>query len=259
MIKIINKDCIEVLKKVKPQTVDVVVTSPPYNLGIKYNTYKDRKSYQEYLDWLSTIFSLIKDVLKEDGSFFLNVGQSNIEPWICYDVANIARNLFVLQNDITWVKNISIDDMSVGHFKPINSKRFLNQTNEKIWHFTKNNDVCIDRLGIGVPYADKSNINRWAQTNGKDKRCRGNTWYVPYETINSKEMKGLHPAIFPTQLAEMCIKLHGIKKDMLVIDPFMGSGSVLVACQQLGINGIGIDIDKQYCDFVKQRIWQIPH
>jgi len=64
--------------------------------------------------------------------------------------------------------------VSVGHFKPINSKRFLNDCHEFVFHFTKSGKAPVDRLAVGVPYADKSNISRWFHTEGKDKRCSGN-------------------------------------------------------------------------------------
>ncbi len=122
------------------------------------------------------------------------------------------RDLFVLQNTIHWIKSIAIDDRTFGHFKPISSKRFLNDCHEYIFHFTKTGRVEIDRLALGVPYQDKSNIARWSHTRGRDKRCRGNTWFIPYETIQSREKERPHPATFPVQLAEWCIKLHGVSR-----------------------------------------------
>ena len=93
-----------------------------------------------------------------------------------------------------------------GHFKPINSPRFLNDCHEYVFHFTKSGRVELNRLALGVPYQDKSNIARWRHTQGDDLRCRGNTWFVPYETIQRREKERPHPATFPVQLAEWCIK-----------------------------------------------------
>src|SRR4030067_1908555 len=105
---IIEGDCIEILKTIKDNSIDIIITSPPYNIGIKYNQYKDTLKREEYLTWLNNVFKEIKRVLKDNGSFFLNIGASSIDPWIYMDVANIARKTFILQNDITWVKSISI-------------------------------------------------------------------------------------------------------------------------------------------------------
>src|SRR3546814_8677430 len=98
--------------------------------------------------------------MKPGGSFFLNVGGTGADPWIVMDVANAFRESFVLQNHITWVKSVSIGDDTVGHFKPINSRRCLNNNHEAVFHFTKSGAVDIDRLAVGVPYKDKSKIAR---------------------------------------------------------------------------------------------------
>jgi len=230
---------------------DIVVTSPPYNLNIKYENYKDDRD--DYLSWLHSVFTKIHGVLKKEGSFFLNVGCTSVSPWVFMDVANQARDIFQLQNDIIWVKSISINDTTHGHFKPINSNRFLNHTYEHLFHFTKTGNVPIHRNAIGVPYVDKSNIKRWKH-NKNDKRCRGNCWFIPYKTIRSKLEKGTHPAIFPVELAEMCIKLHGYNKDTQVYDPFSGSGSTMLAAKRLGVNAIGTDIDKNYVEYSRTRL-----
>lgn len=240
-------DCLEVLKSLPDKFIDVFVTSPPYNIGLKYGTYQDNKPMDKYLDWLNQIFPQAKRKLKDDGSVFLNVGSTNKNPWLASDVANCLRDLFVLQNRIVWVKSISINDFTSGHFKPINSRRFINHTYEDIFHFTKNGAVSLDRTAIGVPYMDKNNIKR--KSDSLDLRCRGNCWHEPYETIRNKTQKGNHPAIFPKNLVEMCIKLAGYDSNTVVCDPFLGSGTSLIVAERLGINGIGIEVDKDYFDY----------
>ena len=155
-----------------------------------------------------------------------------------HEIALRLRDLFVLQNTIHWMKSITIEDRqgevrSHGHFKPISSKRFLNDCHEYIFHFTKTGRVEIDRLALGVPYQDKSNIARWSHTRGGDLRCRGNTWFIPYETIQSRAKERPHPATFPVQLAEWCIKLHGVTRVETMLDPFLGIGNSAVAAQAL--------------------------
>jgi len=233
-------------------SVDIVITSPPYNIGVKYRTYKDNKTMHHYLLWLQQVFSQIKRILKDGGSIFLNLGSTNIMPWLAYDVASHLRDLFMLQNHIVWVKSISIGETTYGHFKPINSPRFTNHTYEEIFHFTKNGDVGIDRLSIGVPYMDKNNIANKADS--RDLRCRGNCWFIPYKTIRSRSEKGNHPATFPEKLVERCIKLAGYDDDTVVCDPFLGSGTTLVVAEQLGINGFGIELDKGYLKYAEKRI-----
>lgn len=249
--QIIHGDCAEVLKSLPAHSVDVVVFSPPWNIGVAYRSYDDRKPREVYLDWMRDIAGLLHNVLKPDGSLFLNVGATNQDPWIMYDVGSLYRSMFVLQNHIVWVKSISIGRDTFGHFKPITSRRFLNQNHESIFHFTPTGEVPIDRLAIGVPFMHKSNINR--RGHAQDKRCAGNTWFIRYETVQAKWQKFDHPASYPLELPERCIKLHG-KTDSVVLDPFMGTGTTLVAAERLGHRGIGIEIDQQYIDAAIARL-----
>ncbi len=168
---IILGDCLDVLKTIEIQSIDTVITSPPYNIDIPYSSYKDRKPRDNYIQWLKDISIEIARVLKPNGSYFLNIGSTNVDPWISIDVISSLRDMFVLQNHIIWVKSISVGDDTVGHFKPINSKRFLNQNHESIFHLTLTGDVAIDRLAIGIPFKDKSNISR--RNHAQDKRCAG--------------------------------------------------------------------------------------
>ena len=240
--------------------VDLVVTSPPYNLGVRYGKYSDRQDRQSYLSWSGEWAGQIRRVLKPNGSFFLNIGSAPSNPMLPHEIVMRLQGLFVLQNAIHWVKSITIEDRhgaiaSHGHFKPISSKRFLNDCHEYVFHFTKTGRVEIDRLAIGVPYQDKSNISRWSHTRGSDLRCRGNTWFVPYETIQSRAKERPHPATFPAQLAEWCIKLHGVSRVRTMLDPFLGIGNSAVAAQRCDVKEfIGFEIDTNYLTEAKRRI-----
>lgn len=249
--RIICGDCLTELQVIPAESVDAVVTSPPYNIGVRYRSYEDRKPRADYLCWLSEVGRQLHRVLKPEGSFFLNVGSTNADPWIVMDVAGAFRDRFVLQNHITWVKSVSIGQDTVGHFKPITSRRYLNQNHEAIFHFTKSGNVDLDRLGVGVPFKDKSNIARWGHA--KDRRCAGNTWFIPYTTVKSKAQKFDHPAGFPIELPTRCLKLHGRSK-ATVLDPFAGTGTTLVAARRLGHSAIGIELDRQYAETAVARL-----
>lgn len=236
-------DCLNEMGSMQAESVDAIVTSPPYNLGIAYQSYDDKVPRSAYLRWIAQVAESMQRVLKADGSLFLNMGATNSDPWVLFDVAAIMREYFTLQNHIAWVKSISIGEDTVGHFKPISSYRYLNQNHEAVFHFTKSGAVPIDRLAVGVPFKDKTNIAR--RGHAQDKRCAGNTWFVPYKTVQSRNDKFNHPAAFPAALAERCLLLHGVKKG-IVLDPFLGSGSTLVAAQALNWTGIGIEIDPTY-------------
>lgn len=287
-------DCVAGMLALPAKSVDIVVTSPPYNLGIDYSTYSDNKPRQEYLDWLDQVFQAVKHCLKDDGHFWLNVGYSNIDPWVGMDVAQVARRQFVLQNNFTWVKSITIGETTTGHFKPINSERFANPTWEHFFHFTKSGSVPCDKLAIGVPYMWDCNIDNSGRIRGRlakkygfkdikdfnrnadvsvraqfdqelsdklasqsprpDRRCRGNSWYIPYDTIANREKhRGSHPATYPVGLVEQAIKFSGLKSGVLV-DPFMGSGTSAIAALNCGLEYIGYDIDSDYRQFALDRI-----
>jgi len=111
------KDCkIGMQECLEDRSVDVVITSPPYNIGINYGNggYNDRKPESEYLAWIETVGIEIKRVLKDNGSFFLNIGSTSKNPWKAMDVANVLRKHFVLQNNIDWIKSMYIPRKYLG-------------------------------------------------------------------------------------------------------------------------------------------------
>jgi len=248
---LIHGDCLQVMKRMEAESVDVVVTSPPYNLGLAYLTYRDRKGEADYLDWMTDIARAVARVLKPSGSFFLNIAGSSSQPWLPFELMVRLREIFHLQNHISWVKSIAVDGDSFGHFKPVNSARYVHRNHEHIFHLTLNGDVPVARLDVGVPYKDKSNIAR--RGHAQDLRCRGDTWFVPYETVRGKAQKFNHPGTFPVTLPAMCIRLHGVP-DAVVLDPFMGTGTTLVAAQKEGARGIGIETDATYVKIARARV-----
>jgi site-specific DNA-methyltransferase (adenine-specific) len=124
-----------------------------------------------------------------------------------------------------------------------------------VFHLTPQGNTPLDRLAVGVAYADKSNITRWGHTGGREKRCRGNNWFIPYETIKSRDKQRPHPATFPVALAERCIKLHGRNNELTVLDPFVGLGGAAVAAQRCGVAKFaGFDVDADYLAEAARRV-----
>jgi len=244
-------DCLEELCKLKNTSVDVIITSPPYNIDKEYNLYDDKLPEGEYLSFMREVFLELYRVLKEDGSFFLNISSKASNKELEFKLLNIIVNSsFCIQNHIVWLKSIAFDDDARGHYKPVNSSRFISNFHESVYHLTKNKKVELDKLSIGVPYKDKSNKSRYNE--GKDLRCRGNVWFIPYETVSHKRD---HPCPFPVKLPEYCIKLHGVERCKCVLDPFAGIGSALIAAKNLSIKeALGIEKDPEYVKVANKEL-----
>ena len=90
-------------------------------------------------------------------------------------------------------------------------------------------------------------MGRW-RAGAQGVRCRGNTWFIPYETIQRRRQGSPHPATFPSRLPEQCLRLHGLARTEVVMDPFTGLGSTAVACARVGVGFIGADLDEAYLE-----------
>ncbi|MGB0774457.1 MAG: DNA-methyltransferase [Akkermansiaceae bacterium] len=263
-VQLINEDCLAGMGALLDKSVNLVVTSPPYNLGIEYDTYRDTAERLDFIEWCMQWAAEVKRVMADDGSFFLNVGAAPKNPLLPHQLLLALTDgetpLFVLQNTFHWVKSISVETrqgetISAGHFKPINSKRFVNDCHEYVFHLTKTGEVPLDRRAAGVPYVYKSNIKRWGHTGGEDKRCRGNTWFIPYDTIQKRSDDRPHPATFPIGLVEQCIRIHGGEGDVDLLDPFNGIGTSALAALRMELASYtGFDIDEGYLEVSRERI-----
>ena len=263
-MNLIHGDCLKILPGLAPSSFDLVVTSPPYNLGIAYKSFKDTAPRSAFLDWCRQWAAEVKRVMAEDASFFLNVGAAPANPLMPHQLilalTDGPQPLFILQNTFHWIKSITIhtpagEQHSAGHFKPINSKRYVNDCHEYVFHLTHAGTVELDRRAAGVPYVHKSNISRWGHTGGADLRCRGNTWFIPYETIKSRDKDRPHPATFPVALAEQCVRLHGKASETRMLDPFLGIGSSAIAALRQKIDSFaGIELDPHYLDAARERL-----
>lgn len=261
---LLHGDCLEILPSLEAESFDLVVTSPPYNLGINYSSFKDTAPREEFLAWCKTWAAEVKRVMADEGSFFLNIGAAPSNPLLPHQLILALTDgpepLFVLQNTFHWIKSITVkpiagEPVSAGHFKPINSKRYVNDCHEYVFHLTKAGNVQLDRRAAGVPYVHKSNISRWGHTEGEDLRCRGNNWFIPYQTIKSRKGQRPHPATFPVALVEQCIKIHGKGEVTRLLDPFLGIGSSALAAKFQKISGFtGIELDDEYLAVAKERV-----
>ncbi|MCL6581251.1 MAG: site-specific DNA-methyltransferase [Firmicutes bacterium] len=253
--RVFLEDCLEGMRRRLPDgCVDVIVTSPPYNIGVRYHKYVDKLAFDEYRDWLTEVMRECARVLSPEGSIFLNLGQRPSDGLRVFEVVRPLLEFLKLQNTIHWIKSVAAPEfgLNVGHYRPVQSRRYLHNAHEYIFHLTKTGAVPLDILGNGCVYADKSNIGRYAK---EDRRSRGNTWYIPYGTVTSAKP---HPASFPDLLPEWCIRLHGLHKTGLVLDPFMGVGSTAVAAKRLGVAYVGFEVDPAYLEEALRRLERTP-
>ncbi len=213
----------------------------------------------------ATGFRLRKTALSPTGSLFLNVGAKPTDPWTAIDIALAARPHLLLQNTFHWVKSVAIDRDAAGRghrHRPRPRARPLQANQQPAVRerlprvrlpVHADRGVCrVDRLALGVPYQDQSNITRWRSAGG-GRRCRGNVWFLPYETIQNRDEDRPHPATFPSRLPDFCLRLHGLSRLRTVVDPFLGLGSSAVACARLGIDFVGIELDEAYLQEAIER------
>jgi len=238
-IWIYNADILKT-KSIKENSIDLIVTSPPYNVDIKYNSHDDTISYEDYLsftsEWLTKCYKLIKD----DGRFCLNIpldknkgGQQSV----CADITTIAKKVgFKYHSTIIW------NEQNISRRTAWGS--WLSATAPYVIAPVEVIVVLYKKGWKKISGSQKSDITRkefmdW--TNG--------VWNFMGE---SKKRIG-HPAPFPIELPRRCIKLFSFVGDT-VLDPFLGSGSTLLACLQTKRKGIGIGFEKVQCEQVRKRI-----
>ena len=237
-LKIIKDDFLTT-ETIQKSSVDLIVTSPPYNVDIKYNSHKDDVTYTDYLKftktWLEKAFSLTKD----SGRLCLNIaldknkgGQQSVYS----DILQIAKKIgWKYHSTIIWNEgNISRRTawgsyMSASAPYVIAPVEVITILYKEIWK----------KLEKGNSTISKEDFIAW--TNG--------VWTFSGE---SKKRIG-HPAPFPIQLPERCIKLFSYENDA-VLDPFLGSGTTLISCLKENRKGIGVEFDKEYCEIAKRRL-----
>ena len=271
--EIYPKDCLVGMKElIDDKDVDVIVTSPPYTLGILNTKYEDKRSRTRYLDWMEEVGLECKRVLKDDGSFFLNVGYTYNSPFtqeehlfnsgmsidglkmFAWDSVKRLRKHFHLQNTIQCnvVINLRSDDEDI--------ERCLNVSHEFIAHFTKNESVKLNKPA--EPYQDKTHIERRKNTKSH-LRDIGYHWFIPIKNFPPSDealhswLKGRQPpSNFPSKVPMLCIKHHGLNKTNLVLDPFIGVGNTALAAIKLGVKYLGFETDAEYNKIAKHRINQ---
>lgn len=237
-----NGDCIEEMRKLENKSVDLIVTSPPYWKGFEYEAYFN--SYKQYLDWCAIWLKECKRVLKDNGTFYLNVINDSEITIRAFELMELATRqiMYKLHDTIIWYRY---------NQQPANTNRQLTNQCEYIFmlrHTSANIELHKEDAYFAHPQMFKT-------------KNVGNVWELPFNSGKSdvkgfgrKETKSKwgHSG-FPVELPQTCILLSTNKGDT-VLDPFMGSGTTGVACVLTERNFIGIELNKEYYELSKNRI-----
>ena len=228
---------------IAPESIDLIITSPPYNLDIQYKSNNDKLPYDDYLLFTQQWLKRALDWLKNDGRMCLNIpldkNKDGVQS-VGADITQIAKRVgYKYHSTIIW-----------------NEGNISKSTAWGSWLSASSPCVIAPVELILVLYKDS-----WKKTSGSGQSDIVKDEFISWTQgvwtfCGEKKSKIGHPAPFPIELPKRCIKLFSFVGDT-ILDPFMGSGTTLVAAKQNNRNGIGIDIDQGYCNLAKNRVtWE---
>lgn len=243
--KIIVGDVIKELKKIPDNSIHLIITSPPYNVGMNYDKHNDKMNYKNYLSWVKEWVGECYRILISGGKIAVNLPSSILQSsnsrmaYLSLDYVLIMRDIGFLDREwIGWIKmprgEIPGKSTSWGSWLSP-SCPYCRDAMEYIIVMDKETHKRTDKKG-------KNDITR-----DEFLKFSSNCWYIKPET-NRK-----HPAPFPLELPMRLIKFYTWDGD-IVLDPFVGSGTTALASYLLKRNFIGIDISEEYCKMAEERI-----
>jgi len=243
---IYNDKCENIIPNLKNNSIDLIITSPPYNVDLgnnKYNKnpydlYNDNREHKNYILWLKNIFDKIYLKLKKGGRVCINIGDGkNGAIPTNSDIIQFMKELnYIPMTHIIWDKSQVGNRTAWGSWLSPSSPSFPTPF-EHILVFCKENKKLQEK---GITDLKKQEFIDWSLSLWK---------FVP-ET----QMKKIgHPAMFPLELPKRCIKMFSWV-NATVLDPFMGVGTTGIACKKLNRNFIGIELSKKYFDIAEKRI-----
>lgn len=261
--EIINGDCEEQLKLLQEDSVDLIVTSPPY-ADQRKNTYGGI-AHDEYVQWFLPISEQLLRVLKPTGTFILNIKEKVVEgersTYVIELILELRKQGWLWTEEFIWHKKNSYPGKWPNRFRDawerllqFNKSRKFSMYQEEVmipmgdWANTRlkklsETDKLRDNSKVGSGFA--KNISNWVE---RDKAYPTNVLHLATECNNKN-----HSAAFPEELPQWFINLFTKEQDT-VLDPFMGSGTTLIVANRMRRNSIGIDIVPEYCAMVKKQL-----
>lgn len=242
---IIHGDALKVLRKLPSNSINLIITSPPYMVG---KEYEDEQTLEEYKTFHKKIIEESKRILKPNGAIYWNVAQTPIDGEIL-PLGAVFYNLF------KEVGGLYLKNWIIWHFEGgLNTKNRLSGRYENILWIVKDTKNFVFNLDdIRTPpkwFKDKR--NNPLGKNPTDFWEFNNIWEIN-RVVNVSKEKTTHPCQFPEKMIERIIKASSNKGD-IVLDMFNGSGTTCKVSSDLGRNFIGIDKEKKYCEIAKKRV-----
>ena len=226
-------DAVEEMAKLSDKSIHLITADPPYNLNKDYGNYRDNLNFTEYLNFSRKWLSQAKRILKDDGSLYLFMGVR----YISYIYAILEQELKMTFNSwITWF-----------YTQGIGKTKGFSPRHDDILFFTKHpKNYTFNLDAVRVPQKFYRSVNNMRGANP------GNVWQFSHVHY-CNENRCPHPTQKPEGLFERMILASSNIGDT-VLDPFVGSGTALRVCQQLGRNCIGIDKNSDYVEMTKKRL-----
>ena len=231
---IIKADCIEWMRQQPDASVDAILTSPPYNFDIEYNTYKDQ--VDDYRGFTRSWITEGVRILKPTGRFIINIQPlfNKYMPYHHWVYQIMEDNDMLWYGERIWQKNNINGYRGAAGSMGRSSKPYLWYSTEYVQIFCK--EDLYRKCSAEESLLDVKEQMPW---------CKDHIWNI------SPGRNKDHPAVMPEQLAERLIKLF-CKRDDIVYDPFSGSGTTIRVAKRLGCNPIGTEIDEEYVKLSKQ-------
>lgn len=251
MIQVINGNCIDELKKIKDDSVDLIFYSPPYWDLHKYGDTSGEighgQSLSEYIESMVKVSDECHRILKSTGNYVINI-MDLVRKNKPVMLSNMFIDAFTDESKFIFVERIV---WSIANKMPVASDiRFVNKF-EWILHFSKTEKYYFDKDAVREPHSKYAltDKRKW-KWNSKGK-CPGNSWSIPAYRVSGKNK--LHVAGFPDALCRRVIQ-SWCPVGGMILDPFAGSGTTGIAAHSLNRNSILIEKEKKYCDTIRNRI-----